>query len=362
MLRPLRLLWLDTCMKGGKIYVGLSGGVDSAVSAALLLKAGAQVIGVFIKGWYPSGMPCTWAEDRRDAMRVAARLGIPFMTLDASAEYKKGVIDYLLGEYAAGRTPNPDVMCNREVKFGAFYDYARAHGADAIATGHYARNENGALLRGLDESKDQSYFLWAVSKDAIAHTIFPVGAMRKDAVRGQARALRLPVAVKRDSQGICFLGSISVEEFLAHEFGAEPGIAVNEQGTEVGRHPGVIASTIGQRVALRDAAPGPWYVLRKDVRANKLVVSRSPHSRGGPPRSIPFDSANWLADAQPGAHLTAQYRYHGPLISGALSEDRAAFIPAAPLPETAAAGQSLVLYAGNQCVGGGIIGQDAGGI
>ena len=132
MLRPLRLLWLDTCMKGGKIYVGLSGGVDSAVSAALLLKAGAQVIGVFIKGWYPSGMPCTWAEDRRDAMRVAARLGIPFMTLDASAEYKKGVIDYLLGEYAAGRTPNPDVMCNREVKFGAFYDYARAHGADAL--------------------------------------------------------------------------------------------------------------------------------------------------------------------------------------------------------------------------------------
>ena len=162
-------------MRGKRIFVGLSGGVDSAVSAALLQKAGANVTGVFIKGWYPPGMPCTWADDRRDAMRVAASLGIPFYTLDASAEYKKGVIDYLLSEYAAGRTPNPDVMCNREVKFGAFYAFAKEHNANFIATGHYARkshstdsNDSAKLFTGIDQSKDQSYFLWAIPTEALA--------------------------------------------------------------------------------------------------------------------------------------------------------------------------------------------------
>src|SRR3989338_10785512 len=189
-------------VKGKKIFVGLSGGVDSAVSAALLGRAGAQVTGVFIKGWYPPGMPCTWAMERRDAMRVAARLQIPFLTLDASAEYKRGVIDYLVAEYKAGRTPNPDVMCNREVKFGAFYRYALANGADAIATGHYRAGE-----------KDQNYFLWAVPKDILEATIFPVGYKEKDEVRTLAKRFHLPVAEKRDSQGICFLGSVSVEDF-----------------------------------------------------------------------------------------------------------------------------------------------------
>ena len=187
-------------LKGKKIFVGLSGGVDSAVSAALLKRAGAEVTGVFIKGWYPLGMPCAWAAERRDAMRVAARLHIPFHTLDASAEYKKSVIDYLIREYRAGRTPNPDVMCNREVKFGAFYRFAKESEADAIATGHYRSGE-----------KDQSYFLWAVPKEILESTIFPVGDMEKSRVRSLAKKFNLPVAEKRDSQGVCFLGSISVE-------------------------------------------------------------------------------------------------------------------------------------------------------
>src|SRR3989344_5375442 len=170
-------------VRGKKIFVGLSGGVDSAVSAALLKRAGALVTGVFIKGWYPPGLNCTWANERRDAMRVAARLHIPFRTLDASAEYKKSVIDYLVAEYRAGRTPNPDVMCNREVKFGAFYRYAKAQGADLIATGHYRSGE-----------KDQSYFLWAVPKDILDETVFPVGNLEKSEVRALAKKCALPVA------------------------------------------------------------------------------------------------------------------------------------------------------------------------
>ena len=199
-------------VKGKNIFVGLSGGVDSAVSAALLKQQGAQVVGVFIKGWYPPGMPCTWAAERRDAMRVAARLHIPFLTLDASAEYKKSVIDYLLAEYRAGRTPNPDVMCNKEVKFGAFYRFAKERGADAIAMGHYRAGE-----------KDQSYFLWAVPKEILESAIFPVGNMQKENVRALAKKFNVPVAEKKDSQGICFLGKINYSEFIRRYVGEKRG-------------------------------------------------------------------------------------------------------------------------------------------
>jgi tRNA-specific 2-thiouridylase len=338
--------------EGKRVFAGLSGGVDSAVSAALLQRAGALVTGVFIKGWYPPGMPCTWAEDRREAMRVAARLGIPFLTLDASAEYKRGVIDYLLAEYGAGRTPNPDVMCNREVKFGAFHRYAKERGADFIATGHYARREDGALLRGLDEDKDQSYFLWAVPKEALARTLFPVGAREKPEVRALAAKFELPNAAKRDSQGICFLGSVSAEEFLASEFGVEEGIARDLEGREVGRHAGAILPTIGQRVALEEAAPGPWYVVRKDIGKNELVVAYGELPRADAGR-VALSQANWLGEGS--GELEAQYRYHGPRVRGVLSADRVAFVPAAPFPEPVAAGQSLVLYDGDRCLGGGII-------
>ncbi|MDP2665514.1 MAG: asparagine synthase-related protein [bacterium] len=306
-------------VRGKKVFVGLSGGVDSAVSAALLKEQGAQVIGVFIKGWYPPDMPCTWASERRDAMRVAARLHIPFLTFDASAEYKKSVIDYLISEYRAGRTPNPDVMCNREVKFGAFYRFAMSNGADAIAMGHYRSGE-----------KDQSYFLWAVPKDILEATIFPVGSMEKKEVRALAKKFNLPVAEKRDSQGICFLGVVSVKEFLEKEFGND--------------NPAFLY-TIGQRVE-------GGYVIGKDVEKKEIKVSKT---RAGGAHEIRFTNANWhVAVVQHLVlHITAQYRYRGPRSTGRVEGDR--FISSELLPELPAPGQSIVFYQGDELVGGGII-------
>jgi tRNA-specific 2-thiouridylase len=330
--------------KGKKVYIGLSGGVDSAVSAALLQRAGAEVTGVFIKGWYPPGMPCTWAADRRDAMRVAARLGIAFHTLDASHEYKRSVIDYLIAEYRAGRTPNPDVLCNQAVKFGTFYRFAKGDGADAIATGHYRSGE-----------KDQSYFLWAVPKEILATALFPVGRMEKEGVRALARQYRLPVAKKKDSQGICFLGNISVEEFLKNEFGEMPGQAKDEEGRVVGRHNGVLLHTLGERVALHDGArPGPWFLLAKDIETNEMVVGRNRVPRGALVSSvhhIRFAGANWQGD--PGGDVEAQCRYRGPKIAGRIVAD--AFVTTDPLSEIPTPGQSLVFYRDGELIGGATI-------
>jgi len=302
-------------VRGKRIFVGLSGGVDSAVSAALLKEAGAEVTGVFIKGWYPPRMPCTWASERRDAMRVAARLHIPFQTLDASVAYKKWVIDYLIAEYRAGRTPNPDVMCNKEVKFGAFYRFARERGADAIATGHYRSGE-----------KDQSYFLWAVPKNMLEATLFPVGNMEKNEVRSLAKKFDLPVAEKKDSQGVCFLGSVSVKEFLEQELGSD--------------NPAVLY-TIGQRVE-------GGYVIGKDIEKKEIKVSKT---RAPAIREIQFTDANWFGEP---AHIThAQYRYRGPRCAGRVEKNR--FIPDEPLPDIPAPGQSIVFYYSDDLVGGGTI-------
>jgi tRNA-specific 2-thiouridylase len=248
-------------------------------------------------------------------MRVAARLHIPFLTLDASVEYKKSVIDYLLAEYRAGRTPNPDVMCNREVKFGAFYRYAMASGADAIAMGHYRSGE-----------KDQSYFLWAVPKDILAATIFPVGNMEKSHVRALAKKFNLPVADKKDSQGICFLGSVSVKEFLKHELGTD--------------NPALLY-TIGERVE-------GGYVVGKDVEKKEITVSKA---RASGAREVRFTDANWFSE--PRGELVAQYRYRGPRIEGCIEKDH--FVSSQPLSETPAPGQSIVFYRDDECVGGGII-------
>jgi tRNA-specific 2-thiouridylase len=342
-------------VRGTRIFVGLSGGVDSGVTVALLQRAGAQVTGVFIKGWYPPGMPCTWAEDRRDAMRVAAHLGLPFQTLDASLEYKRAVIDYLLAEYRAGRTPNPDIMCNREVKFGVFHRFAKAQGADCIATGHYARAERAAgitkLMRGVDESKDQSYFLWAVPKEALDDTLLPLGGMHKEEVRKTAARLNLPNARKKDSQGICFLGNISVEDFLREEFHPEAGRALSVNGAEVGAHGGAVLYTLGERVALSNAVPGPWYVVAKDLVANDITVSKE-RASGGSGAALHLTSTNWFNDT-PDGEVEAQYRYHGPRVTGAFADHT--FTPHSGLPEPIACGQSLVVYRGDECLGGGII-------
>jgi tRNA-uridine 2-sulfurtransferase len=343
---------------GKRIFVGMSGGVDSSVTAALLKRAGADVTGVFIKGWYPPGFPCTWSADRRDAMRAAAHLGIGFRTLEAGEEYKKGVIDYLIREYRAGRTPNPDIMCNREVKFGAFHTYAMREGADFIATGHYARvnhsEHSPRLQRGIDESKDQSYFLWNVPADALRSTLFPLGGMRKEEVRKLALEFKLPNARKKDSQGICFLGSLSVHDFLRAELGTATGKAVDGSGKEVGRHEGAVLYTLGERVALANALPGPWYVLAKDLEDNVLTVGKE---RVAPTRSTEMEliDANWFSGTTPTSSLEAQYRYHGPRISGKLDADGTYFIPDTAPDGPIASGQSLVLYEQDACLGGAII-------
>src|SRR3989344_5367502 len=306
-------------LAGKRIFVGLSGGVDSAVAVALLKEQGAQVTGVFIKGWYPPWMPCTWAAKRRNAMRVATRLHIQFLTFDASVEYKKGVIDYLLTEYRAGRTPNPDVMCNREVKFGAFYRFALSHGADTIAMGHYRSGE-----------KDQSYFLWAVPKDVLNATLFPVGNMEKRRVRMLAQKFKLPVAEKKDSQGICFLGSVSVAEFLRSEFGSD--------------NP-VLFYTLGQRVPRSD---GPWYVVEKNVKKKEIIVSKT---RVSTVQEIHFTDANWFSEST--RATSAQYRYRAPRIHGHIEYD--CFMSTTSLPEVPAPGQSIVFYKDDELIGGGSI-------
>jgi tRNA-uridine 2-sulfurtransferase len=303
-------------VRGRKIFVGLSGGVDSAVSAALLKKQEALVTGVFIKGWYPSGMPCTWATERRDAMRVAARLRIPFHTLEAGEEYKKSVIDYLLSEYSTGRTPNPDIMCNKEIKFGRFYRYAMENGADSIATGHYRCGE-----------KDQSYFLWAVPKDILNATIFPVGMLDKDDVRKLAKKFNLPVAEKRDSQGICFLGPVSVKEFLEKELGTD--------------NPAILY-TLGQRV-------DGEYVVGKDIEKKEIKTSKT---RASGEREVRFRDANWHQNMH-GDVISIQLRYRGERCAGRIEGNR--FISINPLPDAPAPGQSLVFYNGGEMIGGGII-------
>ncbi|HRH24044.1 MAG TPA: tRNA 2-thiouridine(34) synthase MnmA [Candidatus Paceibacterota bacterium] len=341
-------------VKGKRIFVGLSGGVDSAVTAALLKEAGADVVGVFIKGWYPPNLTCTWAADRRDAMRVAARLFIPFHTLDASAAYKKSVIDYLLSEYSQGRTPNPDIMCNRDVKFGAFYSFAMEQGADAIATGHYAIAKDGHVYRGVDPEKDQSYFLWAVAKEALEKTLFPLGTYKKSEIRTLAKRFNLPVAEKKDSQGICFLGAVSVDDFLRDEFHPEPGSAVDREGKTIGTHDGAVLRTLGERVALTDAAPGPWYVVRKDIAKNLLVVSKEKMTVVQD-ATIRIKHTNWFTPVTNNEPLEAQYRYHGPKVSGTFHISTDTFTPTDELPEPIASGQSLVIYRDAECVGGGII-------
>jgi tRNA-specific 2-thiouridylase len=197
------------------VFVGVSGGVDSSVSAALLKDAGYTVVGVFIRTWTPDFIECTWREERRDAMRVCAHLGIPFLECDAEEAYKKGVADYMIEEYKKGNTPNPDVMCNREVKFGVFWEFAKAHEADFIATGHYALNQY-QLERSKDTAKDQTYFLWTLTQDDLEHTLFPIGHLEKKEVRKLAEKYKLPTATKKDSQGVCFLGPLDMKDFLKH--------------------------------------------------------------------------------------------------------------------------------------------------
>jgi tRNA-uridine 2-sulfurtransferase len=344
--------------KKQKIFVGISGGVDSSVAAYLLKKEGYDVHGVFIKTWSPEWLPCTWIDEKRDAMRVCAALDIPFHFLDAEPEYKQGVADFMIEEYRAGRTPNPDVLCNRVIKFGVLWDYVQKQGGTAIATGHYAQIKEGKLCIAADETKDQSYFLWMLRDNELAHIRFPIGHLTKTEVRSIAEKAKLFTATKKDSQGICFLGDIDMREFLSHYIQEQKGDVVDETGTVIGDHDGVLFYTLGERHGFRITAPPmqrePQYVVSKDIEGNKLIVSPRIHSseQKGQKQEIELRDINWIVPPKIRKKYDIQIRYHGNRISAMLKNKTTIIVASS---EVISPGQSLVIYEKQVLMGGGIM-------
>ncbi len=341
--------------KGKKVFVGLSGGVDSAVSAALLKEQGYDVTGVFIKVWQPDFLTCTWREERRDAMRVASKLEIPFLFFDFSEEYKKGVADYMIEEYKNGRTPNPDVMCNREVKFGAFWNKAKEMGADFIATGHYVRNEDGRLMEGVDSNKDQSYFLYTLTQEDLEHILFPIGHLKKDEVRRLAKKFGLSNADKADSQGICFLGDVDLETFLSNFIKVERGDVLSVDGEVIGKHKGALYYTLGERhgfeIFKKGVVSKPFYVVSKDMKANTIIVSnKEKEIEDFKKKDIVVTKINWINKLKSN-DLEARVRYRQERLQIKLENSRVIF----KNPQTVASGQAIVFYHADECLGGGII-------
>jgi len=367
--------------KNKKVFVAMSGGVDSSTAAALLKKEGYDVTGVFMKVWYPDFLTCTWADDRLDAMRVCAVLDIPFLTFNFEEEYKRDVVDYMIAGYQSGETPNPDVMCNAHIKFGAFFKKARALDADYIATGHYARLRREIqnpkskipnpkfktiqLLIAKDKNKDQTYFLWTLTQEVLTRTLFPVGEYTKPEIRKMAHQFGLPTADKKDSQGLCFIGKIDMKEFLKNYIKEEQGAVLNEKGEIIGQHDGVLFYTLGQRhgFTITKHTPDnlPHYIIAKDVQKNTLTVSTNPDSshRQKTAKSIDIGNVHWIAGEAPqeGAPLVARTRYREKLQDCHIVDVQKtrATIVFEGLTPIASPGQSLVLYKGEECLGGGII-------
>lgn len=347
-----------------RVFIGLSGGVDSSVSAALLKEQGYDVTGVFIKVWHPDFLPCPWKEERRDAMRVCAQLDIPFLTFDFEEEYKKGVVDYMIAEYKAGRTPNPDVMCNKYVKFGSFLNKALDMGADYIATGHYAqvKENNGefVLLESPDKAKDQSYFLWTLGQKELSHTLFPVGHLHKTEVRKLAEKFGLPTATKKDSQGLCFIGKVDIKDFLKHYIDAKEGNVLDVTGKVIGTHDGVYFYTIGQRhgftITKKGTDDAPLFVVAKDISNNTITVSEKFQniSETFNAKKVALRDIHWTSGKarDVGEKCLARFRYHQDPQECVISDEGITF---AHSQSTVSLGQSLVLYKGEECLGGGII-------
>jgi tRNA-specific 2-thiouridylase len=354
-----------------KVVVGMSGGVDSAVAALLLKRAGHEVTGLFMKNWEDDDDDeyCSTREDLVDAVSAAERIGIDIEAVNFAAEYKDRVFATFLAEYRAGRTPNPDVLCNAEIKFKAFLDHAMALGAEKIATGHYARVEERdgrfLLLKGLDPGKDQSYFLHRLTQAQLGKTLFPVGHLPKSEVRRLAREAGLGNHAKRDSTGICFIGERPFREFLSRYLPREPGPIVTPEGVTVGEHQGLMYYTIGQRQGLRiggrrdDTSGEPWYVAGKDLETNTLTVVKG-HDHGLLLKpSLEAADASWIAGTPPAPQpdFGAKTRYRQADAACRLDvEDASAFRLDFAAPQWAVTpGQSAVLYRGEECLGGGII-------
>lgn len=373
-----------------KVFVGLSGGVDSSVSAALLIEQGYDVTGIYMKNWSKDlpGFPCPWKEDYQDAKRIAVKLGIPFEMFDFEKEYFEKVVQYMIDGYTAGLTPNPDIMCNQEIKFKLFYEVARERGADYIATGHYAvvggldlgsqsLDLGGAakgvpskiqdprskiyLKRAVDENKDQTYFLYRMSHEALEHTLFPIGHLTKPEVREEAEKRGLLTAHKKESMGICFVGKVGIRDFLSQYVTSVPGPIIEQHGMEIGTHDGAIFYTIGQRHGLDVGGGLPYYVTGKDMETNTVFVTNDIADGALWSEKLRLTNLHWInqelaAGLSPDKKYAVRTRHRAPLIPCHLSltqygcdllldEKVRALTP----------GQSAVLYDDDACLGGGII-------
>ena len=345
-----------------KVYVGMSGGVDSSLTASLLKEEGYDVTGVYMKNWTRDlpGMKCPWAEDLADAKRVAVQLGIDFKVFDFEKDYREKVVQYMLDEYEAGRTPNPDIMCNQEVKFKLFLEAALEDGADYIATGHYAGTENGELLRAKDDNKDQTYFLYRVTGKALQKTLLPLGKYTKPEVREMAKERNLFTASKKDSQGICFVGKIGIRDFLKQFLPPQKAgkIVCKETGEVLGWHDGAIFYTLGQRHGLNIGGGLPFYVCGKDMIKNEVYVSSDINSGELWTKSIKVSSLHWInRKAMEDEEIEIRVRHRAPLVKATISfpSDNEALLTLKDEQRAITAGQSVVFYSDNICLGGGII-------
>jgi len=359
-----------------KVLIALSGGIDSAVSAYLLQKAGYQLEGAFMKNWSSTaGLKydeCPWLTDRQDALRVAAFLRIPLRTLDFEKEYKKTVLNYFFEGYKAGRTPNPDVMCNKEIKFKLLYNWAIKNKFGYLATGHYAQVKQAKagqyqLLRSTDEFKDQTYFIYNIRTEQLPRILFPVGSMKKANVRAMAKRIGLPNADKKESMGLCFVGRIRLKDFLEQKLKRKPGPIIDMAGNQIGKHEGLYYYTIGQRQGIKVGSGGPYFVARKDLAKNALLVTNNPKDKALQIKALEIHSVNWISEPKRfPAKLTGRFRHQGKLEKLTITKNsnfgyskktkKDTYKATFGKPQKAiASGQSLVLYDKKVCVGGGVI-------
>lgn len=340
------------------VFVGLSGGVDSSVAAALLVEQGYNVIGAYMKNWTQdiAGNPCPWEDDLRSAKSVAAHLGIELRIIDLQTKYKERVVDAMVQAYAAGLTPNPDVLCNEEIKFSLFYNLCREEGADYVATGHYARILDGRLIQAIDKKKDQTYFLYRMPVASAKHVLFPLGEYEKSRVRELAAERNLPTATRRESMGLCFVGKIPLKDFLGEFMQLTPGPIFNEAGEEIGQHDGAALYTVGQRHGLGVGGGTPYYVLSKDLERNIITVTADPSQL----QRTYYDVGNvtWWQQPKIDSVYQVRIRHLGELLDctlEALADEAWRIQLVDGAHRGVAAGQHAVIYNGEAVLGGGVI-------